>query len=384
MDESELIRELESQRELMIAVSTGGPRIETVNEEFRERRDRIASALAERGLDDPNPYGDLWKWYGKWSSGDLPTYQSRRTHVSDLYSPLLDTLRSSKSSGVRKEPTPPTGWPRVDRGIGAVRERLASAATEEEFQTVGLLCRETLISLAQAVYDPSLHAPAGGKAPSEADAGRMLEGFIAVELSGGANEEARRHAKAALSLAVALQHRRTATLKDAAMCAEATTAVTNLIAIVDGRSIPRAPNALRESPRLADKALFEELRKDLPSKGSISFIDEWNMAGFSFSRSALDQLDLFDYKWDDAEHEFLDPELETLRKKLHVLVRSYLQFLSLNTWPTHGDFSTVPPEWEETQPERFDQTVTRLHNEAGEIVKTHQDLFRLARKKLYD
>ena len=234
------------------------------------------------------------------------------------------------------------------------------------------------------MYDPSLHAPSDGKVPSETDAGRMLEGFIAAELGGGANEEARRHAKAALSLAVALQHRRTATLKDAAMCAEATTAVTNLVAIVDGRSIPTGTKPARESPRPADKALFEELRKDLPSKGSISFIDEWNMAGFSFARSALDQLDSFDYKWDDAEHEFLDPELETLRKKLHGLVRSYLQFLSLNTWPTHGDYSTVPPEWEETQPERFQATVSRLHNEAGEIVKTHQDLFRLARKKLYD
>lgn len=95
-------------------------------------------------------------------------------------------------------------------------------------------------------------------------------------------------------------------------------------------------------------------------------------------------LDLFDYKWDDAEHEFLDPELETLRKKLHGLIRNYLQFLSLNTWPTQGDFSTVPPEWEETQPDRFENTVARLHEEAGEIVKTHQDLFRLARKKLYD
>lgn len=280
MDDSELIRELELQRELLIAVATGGPRIDSVNEEFRERRDRIASALAERGLNDPNPYSDLWKWYGKWSSGDLPTYQSRRIHVSDLYTPLLDAIRTPKARGARKEPPPPTGWPRVDRGIGAVRDRLATATTEEEFQTVGLLCRETLISLAQAVYDASLHAPATGKVLSETDAGGMLEGFVAVELAGGANEEARRHAKAALSLAVALQHRRTATVKDAAMCAEATTAVMNLIAIVEGRSITPGTKPASESPRLADKALFEELRKDLPSKGSISFIDEWNMLGF--------------------------------------------------------------------------------------------------------
>lgn len=37
----------------------------------------------------------------------------------------------------------------------------------------------------------------------------MLEWYFSVELRGGANEEARAHAKAALKLALALQHKRT-------------------------------------------------------------------------------------------------------------------------------------------------------------------------------
>ena len=66
----------------------------------------------------------------------------------------------------------------------------------------------------------------------------MLEGYIAKELSGSSNEEVRRHAKAALDLANSLQHRRTATFRDAGMCAEASSAVVNLIAIVSGRRDP--------------------------------------------------------------------------------------------------------------------------------------------------
>jgi hypothetical protein len=100
---------------------------------------------------------------------------------------------------------------------------------------VGLLCREALISLSQAVYDSAQHAPLDGIAPSATDAKRMLDGYITAELQGGSNEEARRHVRSALDLALALQHRRTAGFRDAAICAEATTAVTNLVAIVSGR-----------------------------------------------------------------------------------------------------------------------------------------------------
>jgi hypothetical protein len=56
-----------------------------------------------------------------------------------------------------------------------------------------------------------------------------------VELAGGINEAARRHAKATLDVANDLQHRRTATFRDAALCAEATTSVINLVAIISGR-----------------------------------------------------------------------------------------------------------------------------------------------------
>jgi hypothetical protein len=45
-----------------------------------------------------------------------------------------------------------TGWENVDRTVGEIRRRLAEAQTAEQFQAVGLLCREALTSLGQAVY----------------------------------------------------------------------------------------------------------------------------------------------------------------------------------------------------------------------------------------
>jgi hypothetical protein len=132
----------------------------------------------------------------------------------------------------------PTGWTRVDRNVTEVRRRLETATTEEHFQTVGLLCRETLISLAQAVFDVQLHPTLDGVTASDTDAKRMLEAYIAIAFAGTEHEYERKHARAACNLAVHLQHRRTASFREAAACTEATTSIVNLIAIMAGLRDP--------------------------------------------------------------------------------------------------------------------------------------------------
>lgn len=234
ISDDQLLQEVMTQRDLMIAVSTGGPRIADVNIQYTARRTRIQRQLSLRGLADPNPYSDLWAWYGKWSSGDLTSYQSRRAFISELYGALVDRLTRQESEGARVF-SEPTGWTRVDRDLGELPRKLAEARTEADFQAIGHLSREILITLAQTVFEPQRHRTSDGVEPSETDAKRMLEAYISAELSGSSNEALRRHAKAALDVSNDLQHRRTATFREAALCAEATTSVVNLIAIIAGR-----------------------------------------------------------------------------------------------------------------------------------------------------
>jgi hypothetical protein len=153
--------------------------------------------------------------------------------VNSIFGPLVARIR--QDSGREFEVT---GWDRVDRTILKAKTHLAAAKGEEDYQTVGLNCREALISLAQVVWDSDRHPPLDQVQPSPTDAKRKLEAYIAVELSTNANEQARKHAKAALDFAVGLQHKRSANWRDAAMCLEATTSVINLIAIVEGRRDP--------------------------------------------------------------------------------------------------------------------------------------------------
>ena len=166
---------MEHLRNTMTSVATGGPRSDTVNREYIEGNSLLTELLRSVGLENPNPYADLWDWHGKWSSGDLPTYQSRREYIRGLLGPLEERLRKgSRSRGVEVF-SEPTGWARVDRTVSQVRTRLETASTEEQFQTVGLLCREALISLAQTVFDPVQHPPLDGvparPMPSECSTG---------------------------------------------------------------------------------------------------------------------------------------------------------------------------------------------------------------------
>jgi hypothetical protein len=236
MTDEELFEAVDGIKATMIAVATGGPRINEVQPEFAKKYDAVAKELSSRGVPNPLPYRDLWQWYGRWSSGDMPSWQSRRNFVSAVVDELIASVQQApKFADVHPKPT---GWKRVDRVVTQARKQLESATTEEEFQAIGLLCREILISLGQAVFDPDRHRLLDGVRPSATDAKRMLEAYIAGEFAGSANEHVRRHAKAAFELAVHLQHRRTASFREAALCVEATTSTVNLIAIMAGLRDP--------------------------------------------------------------------------------------------------------------------------------------------------
>ncbi len=235
----ELVNLLESIRNILISVATGGERIQAVNDKYKDKFELIDSALKERGIENSINFSDLWEWYGKWKSGELPTYQSRREYISGLFTPLIRQLKQSHQVHGKQIFTEPTGWNRIDRSIGEIKLRLEQAQNEEQFQAIGLLCRETLISLAQAVFDPSKHKSLDGVEPSNTDANRMLDSYLSEELAGNTNEAARKHAKASLSLSNDLTHKRTAHFRQAALCAESTFSVVNIVAILFGRRDPK-------------------------------------------------------------------------------------------------------------------------------------------------
>jgi hypothetical protein len=228
-----LLPELIIQRYTRISVATGGERIQDVNDYYMARQTRLRETCAAAGIEYNNPNDDLWQWY-RFYKERHGTYAERRNHVQEMFRKSIAS--ASSRSSIPSAHREPTGWERVDRTLAKARAQLNVAIAEEDFQAIGLLCREVIISLAQAVYDPAVHAPPDGVMPSSTDANRMLEAYVHHVFPGHSYKELRAHARAAMALALNVQHRRTATRQLAALCVEAATSTSAVISIIAGRT----------------------------------------------------------------------------------------------------------------------------------------------------
>jgi hypothetical protein len=96
---------------------------------------------------NPNPFKDVRQWYGKWSSGDLPRYMDRRTYKTEMYYQLIKTLGETDQSELFNISVKLIGWEIIERSLKEIKVKLKQAVSEEQFQSIGLYCRETIISL---------------------------------------------------------------------------------------------------------------------------------------------------------------------------------------------------------------------------------------------
>ena len=136
----------------------------------------------------------------------------RSVGISDFYeferyakdTPLIESVISIDS------------WPEIANAINKIQQNCSIAESEIDFQNVGNSCRELLISLAQIVYNPSVHGDENqeGKTIGRTDAMGMLTNYFNYTLAGSSNDEFRGYAKATHKLANMLTHRRNATKKD--------------------------------------------------------------------------------------------------------------------------------------------------------------------------
>ena len=225
-ERSTIDAQIADAKAILISVATGGPKINSVNNRYQLLSKQIQSTLKPLGIDTSKIYVDLWAWYSVWST-QFKTYQERRDHISSIFKEIevaLSTLGEDNFNDVDE-----TGWAKVDRGIREIKTRFRQANTEEQLNAVGVLCRETLINVAQVIFDPELHSKYSDVPPSPTDSKRMIDCFFAHELGEKENENLRRFAKDANMLANELTHRRSISRRDAAICVNATFATINII-----------------------------------------------------------------------------------------------------------------------------------------------------------
>lgn len=221
---------ISKQKETLISVATGGPLIIDVNMTYIQDYSRLKSLLSKLGLEYQNYFNDLWLWHDFWKEHDLG-YTARKQHIMQMFEGLEGVINDPYSEGPDVADTY-TGWERVDRTISQMKQILYVATSTEQYQTVGMLGRETLISIAQGVYDPNIHRTDDDIVPSKTDAKAMLEAFINQAKPGNGNEEIRKYLKSAIALAHFVTHHRSATREEAEICFIAVSSLAKMIRLI--------------------------------------------------------------------------------------------------------------------------------------------------------
>lgn len=158
---------------------------------------------------------------------ELPMFEDNQK-VSELQKRLFERYTSFSVEPIIDQNIELTGWERVDRSIEEMNTRLKMADTEEKYQAIGMLGRETLISIAQQVFEKNKHISRDGVGISPTDAKRMLDAYISYELK---NEPERivKYVKSAVDMCNQLTHDRNATKRAAGICVLAVSSIANLI-----------------------------------------------------------------------------------------------------------------------------------------------------------
>lgn len=158
---------------------------------------------------------------------ELPLF-SDNPDVAELRKRLFLNHASFSVMPVFESCSEPTGWERVDRSIEEMKNRLKVADTEEKYQAIGMLGRETLISIAQQVFDKEKHPSVDGTDISTADAKRMFEAYISFELA-AESEKVVKFVKSSVDMSNQLTHDRNATKRAAGICVLAVASIANLM-----------------------------------------------------------------------------------------------------------------------------------------------------------
>lgn len=158
---------------------------------------------------------------------ELPLFENNPDAIG-LRKTLIERYASFSVMPVFEQSIAPTGWERVDRSIEEMKSRLKAADTEEKYQAIGMLGRETLISIAQQVFDKERHPSVDGTDISPTDAKRMFEAYISFELA-AESEKVVKYVKSSVDMSNQLTHDRNATKRAAGICVLAVASIANLM-----------------------------------------------------------------------------------------------------------------------------------------------------------
>jgi len=156
--------------------------------------------------------------------------------------------------------------------------------------------------------------------------------------------------------------------------------VTALRAVVDSGILNYTPST--PATLAADRVLFNQFLEALPPLGyEASFLKDQDM-GNSFRRSTLDPMVSFVDRWNNAQYEFFDSELESKRKLFRENLLAFLAELIKTIRPTGAPDIVSIGILEMVDQPHLDELQERLNDISTEVYKQYEDLIRAGRRIL--
>lgn len=155
----------------------------------------------------------------------------------------------------------------------------------------------------------------------------------------------------------------------------------SLAGFVAAEKTGASSNKEEEKVHPNDVRLFRELLEVLPSKTFIEFLKQHDFL-LEFQLETVNPLRQFINEWDNAEHAFLDTELEELRKALMAAGEDFSHKISKFTSPNDSGWQAVRSDrlkHIEEHEERFRKEAKLIDSASDEFVRIHQELVRKGR-----
>jgi len=148
-----------------------------------------------------------------------------------------------------------------------------------------------------------------------------------------------------------------------------------LLATLIAQFIPSSPSPQDQ----ADRRLRDDLLELLPSS-KINFIADYDF-GSAFRTEWIQPLFTFLYGWNDAQHEFNDPKLETKRKTLHSAVDAFIAKVAHESFPEKESVQRLPRELQQADPARYSALSREINDLAKAMADAHANFVRTAAQR---
>jgi hypothetical protein len=131
----------------------------------------------------------------------------------------------------------------------------------------------------------------------------------------------------------------------------------------------------------ADRTLYGKFVDTMPSTGCIEQIGNANFQS-AFSQTMFKDLRDFHRGWNNAQHEFMDKDIEAARTQLYELIIELFDFVTQYSSQIKDDVYEIPKVWE-NMPRSYSADLVRSANRmCRRIYDSHQTLIRTAKTKL--